>query len=40
MSISNTRFSRAIQVIGAVGAALVLSLFSVLLGEAWRSTMR
>ena len=39
-SISNTRFSRAIQVIGAVGATLVFSLCSVLMGEVCRSTMR
>ena len=32
--------AQAIQVIGAVGASLVLLLCSVLAGEGWRGTMR
>jgi hypothetical protein len=38
-SIPNTLLSRAIQVMGAVGATLVFSLCSVLMGEMCRGTM-
>ncbi len=39
-SIPNTLLSRAIQVMGAVGATLVFSLCSVLMGEMCRGTIR